>query len=214
MRLALTAALVLMTLADSPAGLRVSSPPQSKEALPGIQLMAVPDILYAQVPQLPPGHGLVVEHVANTAPPNLAVLKRHDVLVSYDGKPLSAVDQLQRLVLAAKPKQKVSLVILRGGKEITLKVSLNGADLPNSPAKSAVKPNGPSAVDIECTELDGGKLRINFYYYSESSSKLETLTCNGSLPEIEKQVRDQRLPDRVREMVDVAFKRLRAAYQR
>src|SRR5271167_465699 len=124
MQFALTVALVALTLADSPARMQTLPAQQFQEGLPGIQLAAVPDILYAQMPQLPPGRGLVVELVGQTAPPNLAVLKRHDVLVSYDGKLLSAVDQLQRLVLTSKPKQKVPLVVIRGGKEITLKVSL------------------------------------------------------------------------------------------
>ena len=57
--------------------------------------------------------------------------------------------------------------------------------------------------------LDGGKLKVVFAYYSEASSKLETVTCMGSLTEIEEQVRQRQLPARVQELVDVAIKQLR-----
>ena len=185
-----------------------------KVAVPGLQLKPLPEILNAQVPQLPPGRGLVVEQIGAEASKNLEALKRFDVLLSFDGQPLRDIEQFNRLVLAAKPDHKANLVVLRGGKEVKLLVSLFVAGLATNNLKGAIKPGGLPAVAIECTVLDGGKLQIALEYYPEGSSKLETVTCNGTLPEIEKQVRDHQLPNRVEELVDVAIKRLKMANQR
>ena len=92
----------------------------------------------------------------------------------------------------------------RAGKQVKLDVALHSAELVATSVKGAVKPGGPPAVAIECTFLDGGKLKVVFAYYSEASSKLETVTCMGSLTEIEEQVRQRQLPARVQELVDVA----------
>jgi hypothetical protein len=92
-----------------------------------------------------------------------------------------------------------------------LDVSLRPGDLTPSTVKGAIKPGGPPAVAIECTYLKDGKLQLVLAYYGAATSKLETLTCSGSLGEIEQQVRDHNLPNRVEELVDVAIKRLRAA---
>src|SRR5436190_642214 len=63
-------------------------------AVPGLKLMAVPDVLYSQLPQLPRGQGLVVEQVGPEAPAPLANLNRHDIVLSYDGQPVRELDQL------------------------------------------------------------------------------------------------------------------------
>jgi hypothetical protein len=131
-------------------------------------------------------------------------------LLSYDGKPINNIEEFNRAVLAAKPEHKAPLVLLRGGKEMKVDVSLHVAE---SEVKGAVKPGGPPAVSMDCTVLDGGKMQITFQYYSESSGKLESLTCTGSLPEIEQQVRKHQLPSRVEDLVDVALKRLKLANQ-
>jgi hypothetical protein len=158
------------------------------------------------VPKLPRGQGLIVEQIGADLPKTLGKLSRFDVLLSYDGHPINSIEQFNQLVLNAKPDQKRPLVVLRGGKEVKLEVNLHASEL-----KGAIKPGGPPAVSMECTFLDGGKMQIQMQYYSESSSKLETVTCNGSLPEIEQQVRNHKLPSRVEDLVDVALKRLKAA---
>ena len=56
-------------------------------------------------------------------------------------------------------------------------------------------------------------MSVTFTYFSDSQSKLERLTCSGSLGEIEKQVRaygsQNRMPAPVQDLVDAALERLR-----
>jgi hypothetical protein len=182
--------------------------------LPGLRLSSVPEVVYAQLPHVPRGQGLVVQHVGADAAANLWQLQKHDVVLSLDGQPLHDIAQFKRLLALTKPEGKVTLVVLRGGKEMTIELVLLGAAPTNGNVKSAVKPGGPPSVAIECTFLEAAKMQIKLEYYSEASSKLETVTCSGSLPEIEQKVREQRLPIRVQELVDVALKRLRTAKPR
>jgi hypothetical protein len=213
MRRGLVGLLLVMALVVSVRAAQTNDAPRPKSLLPGLQLAPVPEILYAQLPQLPRGQGVVVKQIGPDIPSGLSNLLRYDVLLSYDGEPLRDVDQLNRLAVTSKPDQKAPLVLLRAGKAMTYEVALNPRN-PATVAKGVLKPGGPPAVAIECTFLDGGKMQIVLDYYSEMNSKLERLTCNGSLPEIEQQVRDYQLPNRVQELVDVALKRLRMANPR
>jgi hypothetical protein len=171
--------------------------------------LPVPEVLYSQVPQLPRGQGLVVDQIK---PDTLAAkvdLQRHDVLLTYDGQPIRDADQFNKLVRAMKVDQKAPLVLMRGGKEVKLDVALNTVELTTYNLKGAIKPGGPPSVAIECTPLDGGKLQVVLAYYAEKSSKLQSVTCTGTLEEIEQQVREQQLPTRIQELVDLAIKRLK-----
>jgi hypothetical protein len=205
-------AIVVTLLATAlPAGAQAVDQQQNNPVLPGLHLTPTPDLIHAQFPQLETGHGLVVEKIGADVPTGLSVLRRYDILLSFDGQPLKDVDQFLRLVFAVKIERKVRLAILRAGKELTFDVKLSPGDLTPSVAKAAIKPDGPPAVAIECTVLNDGKLQMVLNYYGVSTSKLQTVTCSGSLGEIEQQVRDRNLPNRVEELVDVAIKRLRAA---
>jgi hypothetical protein len=211
-RLILAPALLLGWVVHVPAQMPQAFPAQkarAKSLLPGLQVAQPTDLLRSHLPQLQAGHGLVVEGVSADAPGGLADLRRYDIILRYDGQALKNVDDLLRLALAGKPDRKVPMVVMRGGQEITLEITLSAADLAPPAVKGAIKPGGPPAVAIECTYLDGDKLQLILGYYSQASSKLQTLTCTGSLMEIEQQVREHQLPDRVEELVDVAIKKLR-----
>jgi hypothetical protein len=179
--------------------------------LPGLHVAPVPEALYTHVPQLLPGQGLMVDEIAPRSIASKVDLKRFDVLLKYDGQPIRDRDQFNKLVLTTKIDHKAPLVLLRAGKEVTFDVALNTTELATHNVKGAIKPGGPPAVAIECTSLDNGKLQVVLGYYAEKSSKLQTVTCTGSLPEIEQQVREQMLPNHIQELVDVAIKRLRKA---
>jgi hypothetical protein len=200
---------MVMLIAQSIAAAQTSGQLKTKTGLPGIMLAPVPELLQAQLPQLSRGQGLVVTQVEADAPAGLGGLNKHDVLLTVDGQTLVGLEQLHRVLQAANSDKKVPLVVLRGGKKVTLHIAAGEIVAIKNAPKGTIKQGDPPAVAIECTVLDGGKLAIKLQYYSESNSKLETVSCNGSLPEIEQKVREQRLPSRVQEMVDVAFKRLR-----
>src|SRR5205807_5713871 len=127
-------------------------------------------------------------------------LQQFDILLNYDGQALRSPEQFYRLTQTAKPEHKAPLTIVRGGKEMTLDVVLSPTAPPPANIKGALKPGGPPSVAIECTPLDdSGKLQVILGYYAEHGSKLQTQTYEGSLPQIEQQVRDSQLPARVQE---------------
>jgi hypothetical protein len=171
-------------------------------------LSRVPAVLYSQMPQLQGRGGVVVEKVVAGSRAEQMQLEAYDILLSYDGRELHNPEQFYRIMREAKPDAKGPLTLLRGGKEKTLQVALNSTD-PLGNIKGAIKPGGPPSVAIEYTVLDDGKLQIVLGYYPDKSSKLETVTCKGSLPEIEQQLRDRMLPSRVQDLVDVAIKQLK-----
>jgi C-terminal processing protease CtpA/Prc len=176
----------------------------------GLRLTPIPDLLYEHLPRLKRGEGVVVEHVQPGSPAARAGLRRHDVLLSCDGRPLRGADDVGRLG-TGRP---VALVLLRGGKETTLEVTLTVPPArPGDVVKGAIKPGGPPAVTVEAQRLEGGRLQITFSYYSHGTGKLERVTCSGSLGDIENEVRElgkqNKMPSRVQDLVDVALRRIR-----
>jgi hypothetical protein len=184
----------------------------------GLRLAAVPEALYSHLdlPNFQRGHGVLVERVGAASPGDRAGLKRHDILLSYDGTTLRDGAQFARLLQDATADKTVPLVLIRGGKEMSMSVCLAGvgdttATLPLIP-KGLLKPGGPPAVSVEAEALDGGKLRVTFTFYSDGKGKLDRLTCSGSLTEIQRQVRslgeNREIPPRVEDLLDVALKRI------
>ena len=211
MRASLLALVCVLALSPAARSQTQEAPPPKAASLPGLELLPVPELLYSQLPQLPRNQGIVVEQVTAGSMAAKQDLQRYDVLLTYDGQPVRDPLQFQKLVRATKVDHKAPLVLLRGGKEVKLDVALHTTERAVSNVKGVIKPGGPPAVAIECTFLDGGKMQVVLGYYAEKSSKLQTVTCTGSLPEIEQQVREQMLPNHIQELVDVAIKRLRKA---
>ncbi len=174
----------------------------------GLQLSAVPEVLYYQVPILPQGHGLLVVRVAPDSPAARAGVLRHDVLLSVDGRKLDKSNHLEYLI-AKQAQHKVSLKVLRAGKEMTLSLFPAVAAGP----KALLKPGGPPAVSIEAKTLEGKRLSVTFTFFANGTGKLERVTCSGSLDEIKQQVKDlgreNRMSAPVQDLADLALDRIR-----
>jgi membrane-associated protease RseP (regulator of RpoE activity) len=196
----------------SPAGAKLISPA-------GIAVAPVPDLLHdhLKLPSLKRGHGLVIDRLDPDSPAAQAGLKRHDILVTYDGKWIRDAEHLAQLLQDAAPERKVPVVLVRGGRELTVQASLAQAladtALTATVPKGWIKPDGPPAVSIEAESLASGKMQVTFLFYCTGKGKLERLTCTGSLDEIEQQVRalgtQNQMPRDVQELVGVALRRLR-----
>jgi hypothetical protein len=183
-----------------------------KKPFLGLFLTAVPDVLYTHFPKLKRSSGILVEKVKADSPGDRAGLKRHDILLSYNGKTIKSSEHFITLVRSDDGFRKVPVRLLRRGKEITLGVNLvrwrRLADKkPNTVAKGFAKNGLPPRVSVEATMLGGGKLEVSFEFLVEGKGKLRKVTFSGSLDEIATQVR--KLPMPVRDLAQVALTRLR-----
>src|SRR5262249_23095374 len=169
---------------------------------------------YAQVPRLPKGQGLLVKQVKADSPAERAGLKLHDILLLHNGKKISDGEQFANLILKNKlPKgdQKVPVVVLRGGKELTLDVGfavLHDRVDTDLGKRGNSKPGRPPAVSVKAKSQKDGRLLVTFEYYPEGDGKLKRSTFSGSLEQIEAKV--ENLPVPVQDLARVALKRLRA----
>lgn len=87
----------------------------------GVVLSEADETLRAQV-GLAAGEGLIVSEVFPDTPAAKAGIQPHDVLVILDGKRLSTVDAANAQIQEIKERE-VELKLLRGGKEIALKIA-------------------------------------------------------------------------------------------
>jgi len=183
----------------------------------GLELAPISNQIFEQVQssRLKRGEGVVVQQVASDSPAALAGIKINDLLVSFNGSAIHDAAHFVKLIETTKPDRQSPLLVLRDGRELTLQVNLlPGAvtEVANQ-LKGQIKPGGPPEVIVEALPLDGGKLRITFTYYPEGKSKLDSVTCIGTLTEIETEVGkiggQRGMPQAVRDLVGVALKRLR-----
>jgi Do/DeqQ family serine protease len=78
--------------------------------------------------------GALVNQVLAGSPAEKAGVKRGDVLLTYDGKPVRGVRELQLLVANTPAGSKIELVVLRQGKRLTLPVIIAAQQPPPAAA--------------------------------------------------------------------------------
>jgi membrane-associated protease RseP (regulator of RpoE activity) len=212
--LVLVPVLSLCALAQSSS--RIATARTKNEAFHGLRLVVVPDVLYAHVANLPKGQGLLVKQVTPESPAAQAGLKIHDIVLTIGGKDIKDGDHFATLIRKHKPtkaERKVPVVLLRGGKEVTLEVGLTVLHQmvetdPGTNSRGYAKTGKPPTVSCKATALGGERLQVTFEYYPVGNGKLKRNTFSGSLDEIEAKVQD--LPMPVQDLARVALKRLRA----
>lgn len=188
-----------------------------KPSISGLTLGPVPDVVYAQTPDLPMGMGVLVENVATDSAGFRGGLRKHDILVTFAGKPLGNAVSAHEKFAKIEAGQIVQLTLFRGGKEKALPFTLPKSDQPGLNAyalpKGFLKTGSPPAVSIQAQPMDNGKLDVTILFYADSAGKLERLHFVGPIAEVENsfqaEARDRQLPVRVVDLVDVALRRLR-----
>ena len=85
-----------------------------------------------RVYQLPNLNGAVVQDFPKKSPAREAGMRREDVIVAVDGKPVNRVGQLQRFVASYDPGDVVRVKLIRFGKERTISVRLKDAEVPQA----------------------------------------------------------------------------------
>ena len=81
----------------------------------GVTVSEVPPVLRTQL-SVPEGEGLVVEEVLPDTPAARLGLKRHDVILSVNGSPVSSAADVRAAMGAVKEGGEIRLRVLRGGK--------------------------------------------------------------------------------------------------
>jgi M6 family metalloprotease-like protein len=74
------------------------------------------------------GEGVLISEVTKDSPADKSGLKKDDVVVKMDGKPVQDADQFRDLLTDKKPGDKTVLTVERAGKEQTINVTLGSAD--------------------------------------------------------------------------------------
>jgi S1-C subfamily serine protease len=110
------------------------------------------------------GKGVVISQVADGSPAKKAGIKPGDIVISVDDKPVTSVAELRNVIGLQRVGQKVKLIVIREGKELTLtapieepkrtkvdggKINerLSGAEL------SAIGPGHPLAGEVAGVEV-------------------------------------------------------------
>jgi hypothetical protein len=199
----------ILVLLLAPAGLAAQTP----FAPLGLKVGKVPDSLYAQLPQLPKDQCCLVEDVEPDSRAARVGLRRFDVIVSLDKKTVADARSLEEQLGRLKKGQKALLSVVRAGKKIALPVDAHRTDNADANLKASAKGGEPPAVTIQFQPMDHGRLNLVLTYASAVTGKMERLAYIGQLAEIERQIqtdfREQRLPERVQDLVEVALERVR-----
>jgi membrane-associated protease RseP (regulator of RpoE activity) len=184
----------------------------TKESFLGLYFNSIPEVLYAHLARLPRKQGILVDQVKPDSAGQQSGLKRHDILLNFNGQEIKNVEQFRTMLQNTKAERKAPLVVIRNGKEITLEVSLANAyrvsgNDNNKYSRANLKYGRPPAVSMKATPLGNGKLEVTLEYFPEGTGKLKRNTYSGSLDQIEAQVRH--LPMPVQDLARVALERLR-----
>jgi hypothetical protein len=194
--------------ADDP---QVATP--SPRRLAGVKLGRIPPVLYAQVPALPAGQGLLVLEVEPGSAAAKAGLRQYDVILSIGTRVLRESTSDPGIDLP-KSADEVSLMLFRSGRETKLHVAPANLPAPGGPGpKAMLKPGGPPAVTVEAKSLQGDRMKVTFTFFANGSSKLEHVNCSGSVDEIKRTVKDlgqqKRMSREVQDLADLALERIR-----
>jgi membrane-associated protease RseP (regulator of RpoE activity) len=195
---------------------QTGAPAFKEGAVPGLKLAAVPDALYAHLPTLDRGQGLLVDGIKPGSRAAELGLKPFDVIVAVGSSPVKSGDGLQKKLASLSAGEREVLRIIRGGKEFALTVA-SPASSPSTdnymPPKSLFKPGGPPAVSVEIKPLVTGGMEVNLFYLNQAN-KMDRRALHGSLAQIERQVGDLaqqgQMPAEIHDLVALALKRLRS----
>ena len=103
----------------------------------------------AQALNLKESRGVEALMVDGDSPAGKVGLKEHDVIVGFNGKQVSSVDQLRRFLRETPPGRTIPLAIKRAGKDLMLKVTLA-----RRPEENAMMPEVPNIPPMPPLDLE------------------------------------------------------------
>lgn len=88
----------------------------------GVEVQPIPDALRAYLNL--ENSGVLVTDVLKDSPAQKAGIKRWDIILEYQGKPIDSSKALEKMVYRTPPETEVELLILRGGRQERIKAKL------------------------------------------------------------------------------------------
>ncbi|MGH0029187.1 MAG: PDZ domain-containing protein, partial [Myxococcota bacterium] len=97
--------------------------------------------------------GALVSKVVPDGPADAAGLRQRDVIREFDGKPIEDFDDLPRVVASAPVGKKVDVVVIRDGKEKTLRPKIDAMEEPELTQLAKATPSGAKAFGMTVQDL-------------------------------------------------------------
>jgi serine protease Do len=121
----------------------------------GVRIQDVPEEIAKRL-AMKNVQGALIAQTVDPGPAAHAGIKKGDVVLSFDGKPVSTSRVLQRFVADAGIEREVDVLIWRDGQEIKTKVKIARLEEPVEPAKPAAddKPPAPPVATGQVLGLD------------------------------------------------------------
>ena len=157
----------------------------------GVLVQPVGDALRDQLNGvLPPGVGVLVGQLEATSPAGKAGIKRHDVLIAIDGKPIAGPQDLVRRMRDVKPGQQLPIALIRGAQKQDVTVTAGEAPPPQREHR-AVRAGWDEVRDLHIQKLAPEKLSVQFSFEGEDG-KAVSRTFTGSRQDIRRQIEQDR----------------------
>ncbi len=118
----------------------------------GVYIQAI-DADTAELMGLPNRAGALVSRVEPGGPADEGGIERGDVIVAFNGDPISEMDELPRKVAAAPVGSKADLTVLRKGRKRTLSVQLGELEVGEQLARATPSAPGESTFGLEVQPL-------------------------------------------------------------
>jgi len=118
----------------------------------GVNFQAL-DASLVKALKLPSDKGALVTNVAKGSPAEQAGLQAGDVIVSFDGKPVSHDTDLPKIVAATPINKKAKLLIYRDGKRKELSIIVSRAKDDQAGGPATQKPGDHASIGISVQEL-------------------------------------------------------------
>ena len=100
-------------------------------------------------------HGVFVNDITPGSAADKAGFQRQDIILSYDGRPVTSQDEFVNWVQATKPGTKVTLDILRDGKPLRLSAVVEVLEA--GPQPTTTESEEPQKLGLTVQELPEGK---------------------------------------------------------
>ena len=96
-------------------------------------------------------HGALISNVMPDSPADKAGLKQGDVVVTFNGQAVKAMQEFRRRVAMVRPGEKIDMQVMRDGEEIAVSVIIGKRE---QPEKVAQQKQAEEVLGIEVARLD------------------------------------------------------------